>query len=345
MTKLGPSQLSASLIGNYLFDVVKVRATTSPLLKPLIFSYYVTLRCNFHCSFCGFAQGEEISKELNSEDTAKILRVIRKACSCIYFTGGEPLIRDDITEILGAAKQLGFKSVSLNTNLSLIHRKMEVLRYIDNLVVSINQMDDKKAADTKGINIKMVQQVKENLATCLKLRKREGFSLTINCVITRESIDDTLGVMEYCLENDINFAVVPAELEYGYLDKALISSIGYRDLIKSIIRHKKDGLRVFNSFSYLDRILNFDEFTCYPMLMPHVYPNGDLFYPCQPMRHVAANMLRFNSYEDCLKEGIKKYGNVPKCKNRCYIACYIEPSIAIEHPLNLLRRNYGNLRH
>lgn len=328
--------MSLSLIKNYLFDVAKVRLTTSPLLKPLVFSYYVTLRCNFHCSFCGFAQSKESVDELNTEGAIKLLRVIRKSCSYIYFTGGEPLIRDDIITILQAAKQLGFKSTSLNTNLSLMHKRMDGLRYLDHLVVSVNQLDDKKSANTKGISERIARQVRENLTACLELREKERFSITINSVVTRESINDIYNVMEYCFRNNIAFAIVPAELEYGYLDKALIKNVDYRNLIKFVIKCKAIGLPIFNSFFYLDHILNLGGFTCYPTLIPHVYPKGDLFYPCQPMRQVAANMLEFGSYERSLKQGIREKGAVPKCKDRCYIACYIESSMAMKHPLRYL---------
>lgn len=324
------------LARSYLSDVVKVKLTASPLLEPLGFTYYITLRCNFQCSFCGFAQHKETSNELSTEEVIKLLKILRASSSTIYFTGGEPLIRDDIVEILQATKQLGFRSISLNTNLSLMHRRMESLKYIDNLVVSINQMDNEKIADTKGISLKIAQQVKENLTTCLKLREKEKFPITINCVVTHESIEDTYDIIEYCSRNHIHFAIVPAELEYGYLDRALVNDVNYKDLIRFVIRRKASGLSVFNSFLYLNCILTARKFTCYPTLTPHVYPNGDLFYPCQPMRQIASNILEVNSYRKALREGFRNYGNIPKCDGRCYIACYIEPSMAVDHPFRYL---------
>ena len=81
-------QLAKDLLPNYLFDIVKTRFTRSPLLKPLIFSYYVTLRCNFHCSFCGFARSLETSEELSTEKAIELLRIIKQSSPCIYFTGG-----------------------------------------------------------------------------------------------------------------------------------------------------------------------------------------------------------------------------------------------------------------
>lgn len=324
---------SLSLIKNFLFDIVKTKFTADPFLKPMCFVYYPTLRCNFRCSFCGFAQTQEQYDELDTQETIRLLKIISQSCSCIYFTGGEPLVKEDITEILQAARQL-FKLVTFNTNLSIIDKKLEILKCIDNLVVSINQMDDRKTADTKGISLKMAQRVKENLAICLEARKRERFSITVNCVITRDSLNDTLGVMEYCFNNNINFAVVPAvRWQDGRQDEVLVNSAEYKDLIKFILKAKKNRLPVFNSFLYLDQIVNFRPFNCYPTLLPHIYPNGDFLYPCQAMRQVAGNILKVGSYEDCLKEGIRKYGNVPNCKNKCYMACYLESSAAIEHPL------------
>lgn len=333
--------LSLPFLWNYLIDLAKVKFGNGSLLNPLVCSYYITLRCNFRCSFCGFAQSRESVDELNTSMAIKLLEILRRSCPSIYFTGGEPLLRDDIVEILRTSKQLGYKSVSLNTNLSLIHKKRESLKYIDNLIVSLNEMDNGRFANSRGISIRMAQQVKENLAACSRLQREQQFTLTVNCVVTHENIEDTFGVMDYCFQNGIGFAVVPAELEYGYLDKKLVTSTNYRNLVKAISAYKRQGLPVFNSFLYLDYILNIREFTCYPTMLPHVYPNGNLFYPCQPMRKVAANILETNSYKKALKEGIRKHGAIPECRDRCYIACYIESSMSMKHPLRYLREIVG----
>lgn len=328
--------LPVGLFQNYLYDVVKVRFTRSPALRPLICTYYLTLRCNFRCSFCGFADGQETDTELQTDDVIRLLKIIRKSCPCIYFTGGEPLLRSDIGEILHACRSLGFESITLNTNLSLMDRRWDSLKYIDNLVVSLNQMDDEQVARTKEITVDAARQVRENLVKCLELRQKWGFGVVVNCVITPATIKDTSEVMEYCFKNKLKLAIVPAELDGGHLNKALVNDRDYKRIVKLAIDLKKAGFPIWNSYLYLRHILNAEPFTCCPTLMPHIYPSGNLFYPCQPTRKVAGNILDFGSYESCLQEGLRKNGGIPSCRDRCFIACYIETSMAIQHPWKYL---------
>jgi len=75
----------------------------------------VTKRCNLHCPFC-FAEGgvgEDITLETVREHLQK-LAVPGK--TLVQLSGGEPTVRDDLPEIVAAAKEAGCQYVQLNTN-------------------------------------------------------------------------------------------------------------------------------------------------------------------------------------------------------------------------------------
>jgi len=305
-------------------------------MKPLFFTHYLTLRCNFKCIYCGFGRDDNASIhciELDTEGTLKLLSIIRKETAYIYFTGGEPLLRKDIAEILRESRRMKFKSVAVNTNMSLIHKKPELLDSVTNLVASLDALDAKKYAQMLRVSPRIVERLKENIVECAKLQKSEDFVLTVNCVVTPKTISDAREVMEFCFNHDIRFAVVPAEMYDGRPDPRLESSEEYRQLIRDIARAKKQGKPVFGSLQYLSTIYDFKRFECFPMLTPHTYPNGDLFYPCQPMLKVAANLLEASSYNTAVKAGICKHGPLLKCGAKCHKACYIEPSALVRHPL------------
>jgi hypothetical protein len=130
----------------------------------------------------------------------------------------------------------------------------------------------------------------------------------------------------------MRFAIVPAELEGGKINPLLRDNKNYRRLIESVIKAKENGKPVFGSYKYLKTIRDFSPFNCCPTLSPHIYPNGDLFYPCEPQKSVAANLLAAGSYKKALKTGLKKIGSLPSCKDRCYKACYIETTNFIKSP-------------
>lgn len=330
-----PKDLSTKLAVNFLQNLFLIRFYKEPILKPLFFTWYTNLRCNFLCSYCSFANsGETKSKngELDTDNSIKLLKIIRKECDSIYLTGGEPLIRSDIVEILKTCKRLGFKSISINTNMSLIHKKMEVLNYITNLVASFDAVDEKEFSQINNMPLLIIKQVKENIINCAKLQKEKNFTITINCVVADKTIRQAREVMNFCFANNIRFAIVPAEMDDGSVNPGLKNNAEYQRLIREVISSKEQGRPVFGSKEFLDTIYDFKRFNCYPTLIPHVYPNGDLFYPCQPLLKVAANLLETGSYKKALDEGMKKYGPLPKCKDRCHKACYIEPAIFLENP-------------
>ncbi len=57
----------------------------------------------------------------------------------------------------------------------------------------------------------------------------------------------------------------------------------------------------------------------YPTMFPRVYPNGDVFYPCEPLRKVAGNLLRDGSLKKIFARGKKIYGDIPPCQGICYL--------------------------
>ena len=305
-------------------------------LEPLVFSYYITMNCNFNCSYCSFAKSGIIRKpdnRLNTNDVFKLLKIIRQETAYIYFTGGEPLIRNDFCDILKECKRLNFKAISVNTNMSLIHDKMEILNYTTNLVASLDMLDKKAYSKVLGVPVEIVEKVKQNIITCSKLQKGKNFTMTINSVVTKETIEDTRQVMDFCLQNNIRFAVVPAEFDNGEINTDLQNNKEYLKLIKDIIKKKKVNKLIFGSKKYFETILDFKKFDCYPNLIPHVYPNGDLLYPCEPLQSNTVNLLKAGSYKKAFTECVRKYGKLPNCKNKCHKACYIEPTNIIKNPL------------
>ena len=333
-------ELSFKLLKNYSKDYLKVKFKKHQILDPLFFTFYNTLKCNFSCSYCPFANNKKIENlfpELDTQETMKLLQIIKDACPNIYFTGGEPLLRSDIVNVVKFCNQIGFKSISINTNMSLIHKRIEILDYITNLVASLDVVDEQECAKYLGVSSTTVKHVKENIINCAHLQKEKKFIMTINCVVIPETVRYVKEVMNFCFENNMRFAIVPAELEGGKINDRLLDNKEYQGLIRDIIKAKKEGKPVFGSKKYLETILDFNPFEGYPTLTPHIYPNGDLFYPCEPILKVGGNILEAGSYKAALIKGIEKFGPLPFCKNKCYKACYIEPSIFIKNPSLLIK--------
>jgi radical SAM protein with 4Fe4S-binding SPASM domain len=86
---------------------------------------HVTKACNLHCVYCYFSAGESFEKELSTEE---MLMVLRDASLLnprrIIFTGGEPLLRNDILELAQSLRKSGNDiKLCLTTNGTLINEE------------------------------------------------------------------------------------------------------------------------------------------------------------------------------------------------------------------------------
>jgi len=83
-----------------------------PILKDLFLE--VTLRCNARCEHCGSSCGDTIQKdEITAEELKKTLKEISEKYNAneilLNVTGGEPLVRRDLFDIMKYASSLGFR--------------------------------------------------------------------------------------------------------------------------------------------------------------------------------------------------------------------------------------------
>ena len=86
-----------------------------------------TLNCNFFCKHCGSSAGKKVFKnELSTKDIKRTFADIAKVTDprkiMIAVTGGEPLLRRDLFEVMGYANSLGFPW-GMVTNGSLVNKE------------------------------------------------------------------------------------------------------------------------------------------------------------------------------------------------------------------------------
>lgn len=155
----------------------------------------VTDGCNLRCVYCMPEHGVKLLKREERLRTEEILRIGRVAAGLgvhkIRFTGGEPLIRGDIVELVEeTAKTSGIRSVHLTTNGVLLARFAAPLRSagLHGLNVSLDTLDPARFSMCAR---------RESLAKVLAgLRRAIALdfpSLKVNVVAMRGFNDDELG--------------------------------------------------------------------------------------------------------------------------------------------------------
>ena len=154
----------------------------------------VTDRCNLRCVYCMPEEGLEFlpgDKLMSAEEIAAIVRVgaklgIRK----IRITGGEPLVRKDIADIVaGVAAVPGIEDVAMTTNGLLLAAKAEALRRagLTRVNISLDTLDPHRfrLISRRGELRKVLEGI--------EAAAEAGFSpIKLNCVLLRGMNEDEI---------------------------------------------------------------------------------------------------------------------------------------------------------
>src|SRR3972149_6983816 len=158
----------------------------------------ITQRCNFRCDFC-HKEGEECSRgdcpEMTVDEIVRIARIaVSLDISRIKLTGGEPLMRKDLCEIVkGIAAIPGLKDLSMTTNGAMLGFQAQELRAcgLKRVNISLPTLD----AETYS---KLTDGRIENALEGVKAAVAAGFSpVKLNMVILSgvnvEAVSEMMG--------------------------------------------------------------------------------------------------------------------------------------------------------
>jgi cyclic pyranopterin phosphate synthase len=164
----------------------------------------VTGRCNLRCIYCRPENGPETSEEpLSLERILKVGSALAAlGISQIRLTGGEPLLRGDIAEIIRALNRLkGIETISLTTNGLFLPRLLDELAPDELHGLNISLNSHKPAAYQAITRAGRLEDALAGLRAALD----RGFSnIKINCVAIAELNDEDLeGVAQLAQDQDI----------------------------------------------------------------------------------------------------------------------------------------------
>tara|TARA_Y100000034_G_scaffold79725_1_gene95671 strand:- start:4959 stop:6773 length:1815 start_codon:yes stop_codon:yes gene_type:complete len=133
--------------------------------------------CNLKCGFC-FNQNyynKDTKNKLTTEKVKQIINKFPKFIKNIRFTGGEPLLRNDLEEIFDYVQKKGFK-IWLNTNATLINENnINIIEeYVDNVLVQLNSWDkiseiENSCQDVFDDKIKGIKLLKESKISTIRI--------------------------------------------------------------------------------------------------------------------------------------------------------------------------------
>lgn len=114
-----------------------VAAIALGLKTPFAVTQHVTYRCNLDCAMCGLKLLPPV-QEMKTEACLELLQVFRSHGTMFWgFTGGEPLLREDMERLASFAKSLGMRT-ALHTNGALLPQRIEIAGLVDAVEIGVD---------------------------------------------------------------------------------------------------------------------------------------------------------------------------------------------------------------
>ena len=156
-------------------------------LNPLALIAEVTHRCPLHCVYCSNplelaqAQSELSTTEWESVfDQAGKLGMLHA-----HFTGGEPLARPDLTELIAAARAAGLYTNLITSGLGLNEERLQglIAAGLDHIQVSFQDSREEAANWIAGA------KAHAHKIELSKVIRRQKIAFTVNLVVHRQNLD------------------------------------------------------------------------------------------------------------------------------------------------------------
>jgi len=273
---------------------------------PLVLSWNVTRECNLKCSHCYInATDKKLENELTTEEGKRLIdQICEISRPLLVLSGGEPLLRPDIYELIQYGSNRGLK-MGLGSNGSLINdivAKKLKKSGIATVSISIDSHIAAQHDDFRGVIGSW-----EKAVNAIKVLHANNILVQVNTTLTHDNydqIDDIMSLSESIgVENFHLFFLVPTGRGVKMDD---ISPQKYEDMItNTFVKVSKHRLNVRPScapqFMRIAQGLGLDmrqwiRGCIAGMYYCRIYPNGDIT-PC-PYLPVKVGNVRENSFKE-----------------------------------------------
>jgi len=165
--------------------------------RPHHVQWLITRRCNYRCRGCNVWREQNDIEELTTDEIKKGLDILRGLGTIeIVFSGGAPLLREDIDEILEYASR--YFVTTVYDNGSLVLEKIDALRNVDFVAISLDSLNPKVNDYIKGVkgSWKKAMEAIETL-------HEEGISVCVSPTISQLNLYEIVDYTKHFLARNI----------------------------------------------------------------------------------------------------------------------------------------------
>ena len=318
-------------VAKYIFEQ-KIKGNKK---YPLVLMLEPLFRCNLTCAGCGKIDypDEILNKRMSVKDCLD--SVDECGAPIVSIPGGEPLVHNEIGEIVQGIIDKG-KFVYLCTNAILLEKKLNLFKPSKYLTFSIHLDGLKKEHDhsvcREGVYDKVIQAI--------KIAKDKGFRVNVNCTLFHQMTPKrTADFFDFVTELGIDGITVSPGYAYERApdQKNFLKRKKTKNLFRDIFRLGKGKKWVFSQSSlFLDFLAGNQNYKC----TPWGNPTRNIFGWQKPCYLLGEGYVKtFDELINTTEWDKYGTGNYEKCAN-CMVHCGYEPTAAedsLRNPLKTLK--------
>ncbi|HEV7390121.1 MAG TPA: radical SAM protein, partial [Burkholderiales bacterium] len=187
---------------------------TSGIAPPLWLLAELTYRCPLHCAFCyNPVNYTDHSSELTTDEWLGVFRQARAlGAAQLGFSGGEPLLRDDLEVLVGEARKLGFYTNLITSGVGLTEKRLGDMKAagLDHIQLSFQ---DSTQELNDFLSSTRTFELKQRVAASIK---RHGFPMVLNCVLHRYNLPHVDKIIDMALAMGAEYLELANTQYYGW---------------------------------------------------------------------------------------------------------------------------------
>ena len=182
--------------------------------KPLWLLAELTYRCPLQCPYCSNpVEIARYSEELSTEDWFRVMQQARKmGATQLGFSGGEPLVRRDLEDLIAEARRLGYYTNLITSGVGMDEDRVKAFKQagLDHIQISFQASDEELSNYIAGT--RSFQHKKE----MARVVKKYDYPMVLNIVLHRKNIDQIRDILDMTVELKADYVELASTQYYGW---------------------------------------------------------------------------------------------------------------------------------
>ena len=184
------------------------------LTKPLWLLTELTYRCPLQCPYC--SNPVEIAKyknELTTEDWFRVMQQARAmGATQLGFSGGEPLLRKDLEEIIAEARRLGYYTNLITSGVGMDEDRVKAFQEagLDHIQISF------QASNEELNNFLGGTKTFAHKTEMARVVKKYEYPMVLNIVLHRKNIDQIRDILDMTVDLNADYVELASTQYYGW---------------------------------------------------------------------------------------------------------------------------------